>query len=121
MVNRTEKQDKLLNSYTLKVNFDIVKKTIMTKSYNATRPTLVQNVVDNLKEIFQSNYKYYTYKNSYVRFKRMDIVNFVLAIRDVLNIESPIIKELSKYLDSVASISCRLSIPITWALPYSGV
>lgn len=101
------------------VNFDrsIVKKTIMTKSYNATIPKQVYLIKSNLEEHWSGNSNYYIYKNTNIEIKSEDIVLFVMTLKNVIDIESPKIKELSKYLDNIIYICSKLSIPIPWVLP----
>ena len=118
-------QTSQLSSYTklLKVLFDrsMVKKTIMTKSYNAGIPKQVSQLISNLDERSEGKTKYYTYKdNNDIKFKREDIVVFVMAIKSVIANESPRITALSKYLDGIVSICTKLNIPVPWNLP-SGV
>jgi DNA-directed RNA polymerase len=116
----SDKEQKVYDSYIIlsKIKLDrgIVKKAIMTKSYNASIIKQVDLIAENLQEHFEGNNKYYMYKND-IKFKRFDIVTFVMCIREVIAIESPRINELSKYLDSVVSICTKLSVPIPWRLP----
>ncbi len=120
--NKSNAQLKQLQSYIklLKVVFDrsMVKKTIMTKSYNASIPTQVSQLIMNLDEKFEGKTKYYIYKdNQDVRLIRDDIVVFVMAIKSVIAKESPRITELSKYIDAIVSICTGLNIPVPWNLP----
>ena len=124
MKNKTNNDIKQLNSLILlsKLGFNrsIVKKTIMTKSYNATVPKLVQNIADsdNIETFIQDKLEYYIYKNKKdLVFTKQDIVTYVMAIISVLNRESPRIKELSKYIDNIATICCTLGFNIEWVLP----
>jgi len=115
-------QLKQLESYIklLKVVFDrsMVKKIIMTKSYNASIPTQVSQLIINLDEKSEGKTKYYIYKDNLdVRLTRDDIVVFVMAINSVIAKESPRITELSKYLDAIVSICTGLNIPVPWNLP----
>ncbi len=120
--NKSNAQLKQIQSYIklLKVVFDrsMVKKTIMTKSYNASIPTQVSQLIMNLDEKFEGKTKYYIYKdNQDVRFIRDDIVVFVMAIKSVIAKQSPRITELSKYIDAIVSICTGLNIPVPWNLP----
>jgi len=120
--NKSNAQLKQLQSYIklLKVVFDrtMVKKTIMTKSYNASIPTQVLQLIMNLDEKLEGKTKYYIYKdNQDVRFIRDDIVVFVMAIKSVIAKQSPRITELSKYIDAIVSICTGLNIPVPWNLP----
>lgn len=120
--NKSNTQLKQLQSYIklLKVVFDrsMVKKTIMTKSYNASIPTQVSQLIMNLDVKFEGKTEYYIYKdNQDVRFIRDDIVVFVMAIKLVIDKESPRITELSKYIDAIVSICTGLNIPVPWNLP----
>ena len=119
--DKNEKQIMLLDSFRLlsEVKFDrsIVKHTIMTKSYNAGIPKQVDLILTNLDQHYEGKQQYYTYKQNNIKIKRSDIVNFVLALKEVIQFESPRIKELSKYLDGIVSICIKLSIPIPWKLP----
>jgi hypothetical protein len=164
--DKSEKQEKTLNSLLKlkRVKFDrsIVKKTIMTKSYNASIVRQVENIAKNLdehieikendsnnketsddsnKKISSKNKKkdnnkktngknkkndsnnkkttnkttiltHYTYKNIDVKITRGDILSFVMCLKDVLDIECPKIKELSKYLDEVVKICTKLGMYI---------
>ena len=116
-----EKTQNLLNSYEilLAVCFDrsIVKKTIMTDSYHAGLAKLIDFICKNLNEQYEGKNKYYTYKNPDIKIKRSDISNYVLALKHVLSSEAPKIKELSKYLDSIATICTKLDMVIPWKLP----
>ena len=122
VVNRTKKQENLLNSFKLLVQlcFDraIVKKTIMTDSYKASIPTKIDNITKNLNEHFDGKKEYYTYKDPNLKISRHDILIYNMALKEVLNIESPRISELSKYLDSIAIIYTKLNLPIPWSLPH---
>ena len=120
--DKSDKQLNQISSYDrlLRVVFDrsMVKKTIMTKSYNAGIPTQVAQLITNLDEKYEGNTKYYTYKsNPDVKLKRNDIVVFVMAIKSVIAKESPRIVELSKYLDGIVGICTKLNIPVPWNLP----
>ncbi len=120
--NKSNVQLKQLQSYIklLKVVFDrsMVKKTIMTKSYNASIPTQVRQLIMNLDVKFEDKKEYYIYKNNQdVRFIRDDIVVFVMAIKFVIDKEAPRITELSKYIDAIVSICTGLNIPVPWNLP----
>lgn len=120
-----DKSDKLLAliaSYSklLNVNFSrsMVKKTIMTKSYNATIPTQVSQLINSLEERLEGKYKYYIHNNNKdILLRRDDIVNLVMAIKTVIAKESPKITELSKYLDGIVSICTKLNFPVPWVLP----
>lgn len=120
----SDKDKKSLNSYIIlrKIMFDrsLVKKAIMTFSYNASVPTQVDQIVEKLEQHSEGKTIYYTYKND-IKFKRFDISVFVLCIRDVINIESPKIKELSKYLNNIVSICTKLSVPIQWNTPSGAI
>lgn len=119
--NLDEKDKELLNSYEilLKVSFgrSIVKKTIMTNSYHAGLPKLIDFICNNLEEHYEGNSKYYIYNGSDIRIKRIDVKYYVVALKHVLDSEAPRIKALSNYLDSVAILCSKLEIPIPWKLP----
>lgn len=99
----------------------------MTKSYNASIPKLVDNILLNLeehKEVVKyvskapinsdkstkkvdtkkkkPDYvykKYYTYNNSEIKLDREDIVTFVMCLKEVLDKESPKIKYIYRAID----------------------
>ena len=133
--NKSDKQIKRLNSLKIldKVRFDrsIVKKAIMTKSYNAGVIKQVDNIASNLKEHcttksessnkkYAKN-KYYTYRDLDIKIRREYILAFVLCLKEVLETESPKIKELSKYLDNVVKICTKLKIAVPWTLPTGAI
>ena len=124
--NKTDKQIKTISSYDklLKVNFDrsMVKNLIMIMSYNASIPTIVNQLITNLEQVGKNGRTiYYGYKkNLEVELTRNDLVAFVMAIKLVINKESPRIAELSKYLDNIVSICTKLNMPIPWLLPHKG-
>ena len=117
----------------IEVSFDrsLVKKIIMTKSYNASIIRLVEHLaknLDNHKEDIinttdlNNNKKtktliYYTYKNHNVKLIRKDLLNFVMSLKIVLDKISPKIKLLTEYLDNVVKICTKLNTPVPWALP----
>jgi hypothetical protein len=113
--NLSDKEQKTYDSYVtlskIKLDRSIVKKAIMTKSYNAGIIKQADLIAENLEEHFEGKNKYYVYKNG-IKFKRLDLITFVMCIKEVISIESPRINELSKYLDSIVSICTKLSIPI---------
>ena len=120
--NKSKKDLNLIASYSrlLDVYFDrrMVKKTIMTKSYNASIPTQVSQLIATLEQRHDGKHKYYIHNNNIdIKLKRDDIVAFVMAIKSVIAKESPRINELSKYLDSIISICTKLNFPVPWVLP----
>jgi len=119
---KTEKDLKLLDSFNRlqKVHLDrsIVKKTIMTESYSAGIPKLVQNILSNLTEHGIGKEQFYTHKDSNIKLSRDDILTFVMCLKYVVKTESPKIKELSKYLDGIVSVCTKLSFPVPWTLPH---
>ena len=91
----------------------------MTKSYNASIVKQVDNIITNLEERYeevsntkQGKYKYYIYKDPDIKIKRNHILEFVMCLKNVLELESPKIKELSKYLDIIVKICTKLQMPI---------
>ena len=123
--NLSDKQKVCIDIYKklIKAPFErsIVKKTIMTNSYNAGTETLVKNIQVNLVGPFGEGVDtYYTYKDYDVKIYREDLWRFVITMKHVLGRETPKIVQLSKYLSSVVSICTKLCLPIPWNLP-SGV
>jgi hypothetical protein len=123
-----EKEISLYQSYKKlkKVRLDrsIIKKTIMTESYSAGIPLLVKDILSNLIPHYlddssdnKNKIEYYTYKTLNVKLTRDDIVLFVKSLKKVVNLESPKINELSKYLNAIVTICTKLSIPVPWVLP----
>lgn len=123
---KNNKQDKNLISFNkLKsVSFDrsIIKKTVMTESYSAGIPKLVNNILLNITPHYnKGKTEYYTYKDLDIKLYREDIVTFVTTMKKVIKVESPKIQELSKYLNAIVSICTKLSIPIPWNLPSGAI
>lgn len=83
--DRTMAQNSLLASLIklVKIKFDrsIVKKVLMTNSYNAGIPKQVDHIISNLTEQFVGNQKYYTYKNSDIKLSRSDILTYVMTLK----------------------------------------
>lgn len=128
---KSDTDAKLLESINrlIEVSFDrsLVKKLIMTKSYNASIVTLVDHLANNLEKhaeeivnITNSNSTskktktliYYTYKNHNVKIFRKDLLNFVMCLKIVIDKISPKIKLLTTYLDNVVKICTKLEIPV---------
>lgn len=127
--NITDKDKDSLDSYKLldTVNFDrsVVKKVIMTKSYNAGLTKQIDQIKSVLtpetQEYWEDDKKktrtMFSYKNPNILVSRSDLAKFVLSLRAVLDNESPKVKELSDYLYNIVRICTKLDTSVPWVLP----
>lgn len=121
-----------------------IKKAIMTIPYNASLNSITQYIKDTLKRCdLNEHEKSILYNNRKLKQKKLPItetidfwycmdektipkrlindgdINLLASeINYVINKDFPKITKLSDYLTNIASVCCKLNIPISWALPH---
>jgi DNA-directed RNA polymerase len=104
----------------------MVKKALMTYSYNASHPQMVNYVkqalhsftmkIGDKEEIVYSNSE-----TSKCYLTSKDISIFVKCFTDVIKETFPKMHELKNYIKSIVKICTKLNIPIPWVLPSGAI
>jgi DNA-directed RNA polymerase len=103
-----------LSKINFKYNRKLVKKTIMTIPYNATKYANI----DCMKDEFYKENGSYIYKNDpTVVFKDIDFKILCTTLYSALYLDFPRLKLLLNYLKDISKIANKLNISIPWALP----
>ena len=104
----------------------MVKKAVMTYSYNASHPQMVSYVKETLIEsVINLNKKdekvFLTIKGSSDYLTAKDLSNFVKYFGDVIKEVFPKMNELKSYLRTIVRICLKLNLPIPRVLPSGAI
>lgn len=107
---------------------DLLKKVIMTKSYNVTTFGITEQLKSKLekvpktithkeKEIVVYDYKVPTKENGYVLLNMIEVEKLADVINNNIFNQFPILHSIYNYLTSLAKIYMKTGIPISWSTP----
>jgi DNA-directed RNA polymerase, mitochondrial len=107
---------------------DLLKKVIMTKSYNVTTFGVTEQLKSKFekvaktinhkgKEIIVYDYKVPTKKNDYVLLNRIEVEKLADIINNNIFNQFPILHSIYKYLTDLAKIYMKIGITLSWSTP----
>lgn len=113
-------------------NRNVIKKAVMTKPYNAAKNTIVKyvkeallfvkkdEIISHVNGVEQTKYImwYSLEENDKNIINNHDIDVLVGLIDEIIYKDFLRISKLIDYLRNVASLCCKLNVPISWSLPH---
>lgn len=132
----SEDFDSFIKLSKVRLDRTMVKKPIMTYSYNSSLPRMVENVAKNLipHDIIENGvdlegnpkleYIYAIDKEGIENgafVKRVDIVVFIRVFQHILNQEFKRLKALKDYIKGIVKVCSKLKIGVPWVLPSGAI
>jgi hypothetical protein len=121
-------RDKLKNSHleilrNIKLNRNIIKKSVMTIPYNISMTGIGDQIEEHLSKTWElSQYLYVIPESATVNGKKVYLYSYqygilIKIIYEVLTKELPSLKNLTNYFKEIITLLNELNLPVTWTTP----